>query len=283
MRDVSDALAWKQSRIAVKLSDRYQQGNAAMNASNGVLISAVLGALLTMANGAYAQVPSALADLIGARGSSGETQMEARGYQFIKANTVRGEKWAFWWSSQQRECVQVATSDGRYSAIQTVPAANCGQSGHQGAATYSHQDEERAASPSLTLICYGEGRKPSVESRSGYRWNSRRDRYESIDEVTTSKEGFDAEVQVEISGQGGRIHLTGALVAPIHSGDNNHWWNLDDLQVSSDRITGRYALNGLNKPKVDIDRRSGRIHIDGIEHFRGECDEGSWADSHRRF
>ncbi|WP_052263563.1 hypothetical protein [Comamonas thiooxydans] len=255
-----------------------------MNASNGILASVVFGALVTMANGALAQAPSALADLVGARGSSGETQMEARGYQFVKANTVRGEKWAFWWSEQQRECVQVATSDGRYSAIQAVPAANCGQSGGQGYPAYERQEENRRGEgPSLTLICYGEGRKPSVEAHSGYRWNPRRDRYEPINEVTNGTQGFDSEVQVEISGQRGRIHLTGKLVAPIHSGDNNNWWNLDDLQVNRDRITGRYAMNGLNKPKVDIDRLSGRIHIDGIEHFRGECDEGSWADSHRRF
>ena len=254
-----------------------------MNVSNGILISAVLGALMTMANGAYAQAPSALADLVGSRGSSGETQMEARGYQFIKANTVRGEKWTFWWSSQQRECVQIATSDGRYSAIQTVPAANCGQSGNQEVAAYNRQDEARGGAPSLTLICYGEGRKPSVESHSGYRWNSKRDRYEPISEVTSGTQDFDSEVQVEISDQRGRIHLTGKLIAPIHSGGNNNWWDLEDLQVSRDRITGRYFMNGLNKPKVDIDRRGGRIHIDGIEHFRGECNEGSWADSHRRF
>lgn len=254
-----------------------------MNASNRILVSAGLSALLLIANGAHAQVPSALADLVGARGSSGETQMEARGYQFIKANTVRGEKWAFWWSSQQRECVQIATSDGRYSAIQTVPAANCGQPGNQGATAYNRQDEQRGEVPSLTLVCYGEGRKPSVESHSGYRWNSRRDRYEPISEVTNGTQDFDSEVQVEIAGQRGRIHLSGKLIAPIHSGGSNNWWDLEELQVNRDRITGRYVMNGLNKPKVDIDRRSGRIHIDGIEHYRGDCDEGGWADSHRRF
>lgn len=256
-----------------------------MNVSNGVLVFAVLGALLTISNGASAQAPSAIADLVGARASSGETQLEARGYQFIKGNTVRGEKWTFWWSAEQRQCVQVATLDGRYSAIQAVPAANCGQAGEQGPVTaFGRQDEARnEQSTSLTLICYGEGSKPSVEAHSDYRWNSRRDRYEPVNEITNGVQGFDSEVQVEITGQRGRIHLTGKLIAPIHSGGNNNWWNLDELQVNSDRITARYAMNGLNKPKVDIDRRSGRIHIDGIEHFKGECDEGNWGDSGRRF
>lgn len=139
-----------------------------MNVSNGVLVFAVLGALLTISNGASAQAPSAIADLVGARASSGETQLEARGYQFIKGNTVRGEKWTFWWSAEQRQCVQVATLDGRYGAIQAVPAANCGQAGEQGSVTaFGRQDEARnEQSTSLTLICYGEGGKPSVEAHS---------------------------------------------------------------------------------------------------------------------
>ncbi|WP_185830072.1 MULTISPECIES: hypothetical protein [Stenotrophomonas] len=255
-----------------------------MNASNGVLVPAVIGVLLAVAGGASAQTPSALADLVGARGSSGETQLEARGYQFVKSNTVRDQKWAFWWSRDQAQCVQIATSDGRYSAIQSVPAANCGEENDRGYATHARQEESyRDGDTNLTLICYGEGQKPSTESRTGYRWNSRRDRYEVISEVTSATENFDSEVQVEISGGRGRIHLTGKLVAVLHSGDNNHWWNIDDLQVTPDRITGSYRLNGINKPKIDIDRRSGRLHIDGMEHFRAECDEGNWSDEHRRF
>jgi hypothetical protein len=42
-------------------------------------------------------------------------------------------------------------------------------------------------------------------------------------------------------------------------------------------------MNSMNKPKVEIDRRSGRIKIDGIEKFRGECDQGDWAKGGMRF
>ncbi|MBD2770759.1 hypothetical protein [Iningainema tapete] len=135
----------------------------------------------------------------------------------------------------------------------------------------------------LTLICYGEGRKPSIESRNGYEWNERRHRYVLRNRIESSKEDFDSQVQVEIRDMQGRIHLTGKLIAPINSGGSNGWWTLDDLKVTPERITGRYRMNGLNKPRVTIDRRSGQIAIDGIERFRGTCDSGDWGSSRNRF
>lgn len=136
---------------------------------------------------------------------------------------------------------------------------------------------------SLTLICYGEGRKPSVANRYGYEWNDRRHRYELSNRIESTTSDFDSEVQVEIRGTQGKIHLTGKLIAPINSGGSNGWWKLDNLQVSPDRITGRYRMNALNKPRVNIDRRSGRIAIDGIEKFRGDCESGDWGGSRTRF
>jgi hypothetical protein len=49
------------------------------------------------------------------------------------------------------------------------------------------------------------------------------------------------------------------------------------------RITATYRLNGLNKPKVDIDRRSGRIQLKAQTDFSGQCDIGNWGEGHRRF
>jgi hypothetical protein len=136
---------------------------------------------------------------------------------------------------------------------------------------------------SLTLICYGEGRKPAVTNSYGYEWNERRHRYESRNRIESTTDDFDSDIQVEIRGTQGKIHLTGKLIAPINSGGDNGWWKLDNLQVEPDRITGKYRMNGLNKPRVNIDRRSGRIAIDGIEKFRGDCNSGDWSNSRTRF
>lgn len=135
----------------------------------------------------------------------------------------------------------------------------------------------------LTLICYGEGRKPSFESRNSYEWNSRRHRYELQNRVESSTDEFDSEVQVEIRNMQGKIHLGGRLIPPINSGGTDGWWNLNDLRVTPEQITGKYRVNGLNHPRVEIDRRSGRIAINGIEDFRGTCDSGDWSSGRTRF
>jgi hypothetical protein len=135
----------------------------------------------------------------------------------------------------------------------------------------------------LTLICWGEGRKPGTQYRTGYEWNPRRDRYEYRGRVEYGSQEFDSEVQVEFHDGFGRIHLTGRMVPPINSGGRRGWWNLSDIRIGRDRITARYRLNGMNKPKVEINRRTGRIKIDGIEKFRGECDAGEWGDARNRF
>lgn len=139
------------------------------------------------------------------------------------------------------------------------------------------------SSQNLTLICYGEGRRPTVESRSEYEWNDRRNRYEYRNRIESATKEFDSEVQVDIRGTEGKIHLTGDLIAPLHSGGDNGWWSLYDLKVTSDEITGRYRMNALNKPRVRIDRRSGRIAIEGGTPFRGSCDAGNWGGSRNRF
>ena len=89
--------------------------------------------LAASATPAIAQTPPDVADLIGARAAGGETQLEARGYRFVTTNVVRDTKWSFWWSERQRQCISVATAEGRYNAIGAVPAANCNAGG--GAAT----------------------------------------------------------------------------------------------------------------------------------------------------
>lgn len=244
--------------------------------------TAVLIASALTAPAALAQSAPDLTDLVGARASGGETQLEARGYRFVTTNVVRDQKFSFWWSERQRRCVSVTTMDGRYSAIQSVPAANCTQSAN--ADPVQQRDDNRREQPgygdrggdSLTLVCFGGGSAPVAQYRSGYQYNSDTHRYEPQFGTTLGRDGFASDVQVEIWHGRGRIHLSGPLVSPIHSGGTNGWWDLDDLRITPDRITGRYRMNGLNKPQVEIDRRSQRITIRAATNYSGRCDVGNW-------
>lgn len=79
------------------------------------------------------------------------------------------------------------------------------------------------------------------------------------------------------------IHLGPKLVPPIHSGGDHGWWNLENLVVGRDQITASYRLNGMNKPKVTVDRRTGLITVKAMTDFSGRCDVGNWGNGQRRF
>lgn len=264
-------------------------------------ILAVCGTCLVSV-AASAQRAGDLADLVGARAAGGETQLQARGYSFVTTNTVRDTKWAYWYNDRARQCVQVATANGRYTAINRVPDANCrravtppprpdyGRPGYDrpGYDRPADRPNERprpddgrpgfdhARGDSLTLICYGSGSGPAAQSYSGYSYNSRSRRFEPQYGTTLGQEGFASDVQVEIWRGRGRIHLTGKLVPPIHSRGEDGWWQIENLVVTPDRITGRYRMNGLNKPRIDIDRRTRVIRINAATSFTGRCDAGDW-------
>lgn len=232
-----------------------------------------------------------LVDLVGARAAGGETQLQARGYSFVTVNTVRDTKWSLWWSDRQRQCVQVGTTDGRYAAIERVPEANCNRGGGQpsrpdygppaplrpGGPGYGDGPSGgNRFGPSITLVCYGGGSTPSAQYQSGYVYNSRSHRFEPQYGTTLGRDGFSSDLQIEIWHGRGRIRPEGKLVSPIHSGGDNGWWDIQNLVVTPDRITGEYRMNGLNKPKFEIDRRSGMIRIRAATNFTGRCDAGDW-------
>jgi hypothetical protein len=244
--------------------------------TRSILSTAVLAALL--AAPAAAQTPRDVADLAGARAAGAETQMVARGYQLVRNTATEDTRWNFWWSSVQQQCVSVAVSDGHYQALNVVPRENCTAGGVQAVAPPPMTAE---SGETLALVCYGQGNRPSVATRTEYEWDRQRHRYRPTTRVESSTEDFESDVQVELYGDHGRIHLGSRLVPPIHSGATNGWWDLQDLVVTAERITARYRLNGMNHPRLAIDRRTGHIAIDAATDFSGMCEAGSWGGRNR--
>lgn len=220
---------------------------------------------------ASAQTPSDVSDLIGARAAGGETQLEARGYQFVTTNLVRDTKWSIWWSERQRQCISVATSDGRYASINVVPAANC-TAKNQATSTGSY-GQETSGGKQINLVCIGAGSGPAAQSTSGYRYNSKNRKFEYESGTTLGRDAFSSDVEIEISGGLGRIHPMGELVSPIHSGGSDGWWPISGLMVTADRITGQYRMNGMNKPRIDYNRHSRVLRIQAATDFTGRCEE----------
>ena len=119
---------------------------------------------LVSAQPSQAQAPPDIADLVGARAAGGETQLEARGYDYVRGQTGDDRAWTYWWNPRTQVCITVSTVNGRYEAITPSPAPDCGQA--QARPTTlpdrpvrpmpvpSNQD---TAASNLGLVCFGEG------------------------------------------------------------------------------------------------------------------------------
>ncbi|GJL83993.1 MAG: hypothetical protein DHS20C01_36270 [marine bacterium B5-7] len=79
--------------------------------------------LLTTA--AQAQTPRDLDDLLDVRASSGESELQERGYYHIKTLKLKRSSVAYWWSPDEQLCIAVSTRDGRYASILKQPEVIC--------------------------------------------------------------------------------------------------------------------------------------------------------------
>lgn len=230
------------------------------------LIPAALAAAFASSS-AVAQSAPDVEDLVGARAAGGETQLLSRGYVSRQSNIVRDQRFTFWWNERTGRCISVSTVDGRYAAILGVPPANCSD-GPRGAEPADHGTtlpvSEARDPQSLVLICFGSGNRPTVNTEPTYNWNHSSHKWEWSNQVTSGTEGFTSDIQIELYGDRG-------------------WWDLENLVVERDQITASYRLNGMNRPKITVNRRTGLITVKAITDFSGRCDVGDWGNGQRRF
>lgn len=127
----------------------------------------------------------------------------------------------------------------------------------------------------INLICTGGGNKLTTAPATTLEWDKYDHKYRTKTEYQTASRAFETAVTVQIQGNDGRIRLPDTLIPPINAGgDHQHWWQLDDVIVGENEIRAQYRLNGLNKPKVRIDRTTGMITIKGTgQDFSGRCDK----------
>jgi hypothetical protein len=252
------------------------------------LLSFIALPVLLYAGSAAAQTtPSDVRDLVGARAAGAESELAARGYVAAGGRTGDDRKWTYWWNDARGVCLSVTTREGRYDAIISTPAADCRQGGDRGGsrgASYrpdpSYRPDDGDNREHIALICYGEGERLSSEQKSGYEWDSDKRRYKPRSGYELTTQDYDTSVTVQIDGEVGRIRPAKNMLPPLHSDSDGGWYNLSSLSVSRDMIRAQFKLNGLNRPKLSIDRRSGRITLEGLTTFHGTCDP---LDADRRF
>lgn len=287
-----------------------------------VTSSILLGGLLlaTPSMGALqADPPTGLEDLLGARAGQAEGEIVRRGFRNTGGSQSDDRVFANWWNARSRQCVVVGTTNGRYVSVQATTAADCNQSasalsqpdhGYRpparprpdyangdgyGRPSYRPGGDRPSTLPGggrpvvdgrsveLGLVCFGDGARDGLASGTRWTWNPDRERYEQGSYTGNRTEVFETSLMVQTWDGGGRIRLPRSLIPPINSRGDNGWWSFTDLSVGPDAIRATYRLNGLNKPRVAIDRRSGRITVQGTGSyaFQGRCD--LIGDDSRRF
>ena len=79
----------------------------------------------TMSSGGRSRGGNGFEDLIGAKAAGGESDLQARGYEFVSVDTVKDSKVSHWWTPGRDSCIEVTTRDGRYSDIRDVGKGEC--------------------------------------------------------------------------------------------------------------------------------------------------------------
>ncbi len=137
-----------------------------------------------------------LDDMVGARAGQAEGELQRRGYRNVGAEKGDDRSYTYWWNEDRRQCVSIATMDGRYASVTPSTPPDCGK----GAARTGRVSNERdrrdpgsrafVAPDELSRICRNEAsarfdRRPSevtanapIQQRDGYLiqgWYDRRD------------------------------------------------------------------------------------------------------------
>lgn len=149
----------------------------------GVKSAFLLGAaiLIGSASAAVAQ-PTGLEDMVGARAGQAEAELGRRGYRNTGGQRGDDRTYAYWWNAARRQCVTIATMDGRYDSITPTPAPDCGQTagGPPPRPPHDRPPHDRPPPPSsgvavgdLSRFCRGEAaaafdRRPSEITTVGH-------------------------------------------------------------------------------------------------------------------
>lgn len=92
--------------------------------TNRIFFLSLITVLLSVSSFAQA---NRLQDLVDARASSAEDDLESRGYVLTESNRSFGSVYGYWWSPQAKKCVSVRTSNGKISSIKDTTAEDCDQ------------------------------------------------------------------------------------------------------------------------------------------------------------
>lgn len=184
-------------------------------ARNRIAVVAALAAM--MVTNAWAQEPvMALRDLIGVRGSSGEAELERRGYTNVGGEKTDSASMTYWTDTEGR-CIVVTTIDGEYRGINFTSDDKCA-GGAQGGAAEPNEFETVCGvivgGETYRYLCYAtvhteDGRRSRTVVRYpdqtiSFNWHGDREvgvRFEGMDPMRGTYSTSEGETDVEVDGK----------------------------------------------------------------------------------
>lgn len=122
----------------------------------------------------------------------------------------------------------------------------------------------------LNIVCDGAGAANRSTSTVANGWDSSGNNGTAIISGQRSV-GFEDQLQLWIEGSEGKARLPRAML-PVVRGGENGWFEIKDIKISENEITGTVGVNVINHPKLVLDRLTGTVSLAGkAGQFNGRC------------
>lgn len=123
----------------------------------------------------------------------------------------------------------------------------------------------------MHLICRGTGERKVVTAGSAFAFSGGNSA--SAFGAHQQLSQFGEQLDIDIQGGAGKARVPRRFLPTIHGGEGG-WFEVRDLNVTPDEITGKIAISFNQHPNLRIDRRSGAVSLDGkVGAFAGQCEK----------
>lgn len=117
-----------------------------------ILLVTALGGVAFAA--VQASPPYDLNGMQGSRASSGEQELNRRGYDYVRSEPGRDSDFAYWWNNNRRQCVRVETYNGYFDALDLMPESSCRGGNSDGFGGASPVNDPNMPPGSWVQSCY---------------------------------------------------------------------------------------------------------------------------------
>ena len=123
----------------------------------------------------------------------------------------------------------------------------------------------------LRLICRGTGEHRVENYGTAFAFSGRGN--STALAVGTQMNQFGDQMDIDINAGKVRVRVPRRMLPKLHGGEGG-WFDVGELVIGGDEITGKVRLNFNEHPNLRIDRRSGSVSLDGkVGSFAGQCEK----------